>query len=103
MTPSASTRVGWPKAHPQRADRQRPGGQAAQGSINHGLMHVADIMPTLLEIAGRQLSEKPTRDANAAADWQVVEQGPGRQADSVRTEQDYLAWRSSQPRVRQGD
>jgi len=38
--------------HPQRADRQRTGRQSARGSINHGLMHVADIMPTLLEVAG---------------------------------------------------
>jgi arylsulfatase len=29
-----------------------PAVKRAKGSINHGLMHVADIMPTLLEIAG---------------------------------------------------
>jgi arylsulfatase len=29
-----------------------PGVKRAKGSINHGLMHVADLMPTVLEIAG---------------------------------------------------
>jgi arylsulfatase len=63
-----------------------------KGSINHGLMHVADIMPTLLEIAGvsytktRQGHEVP---ALMGKSWSRVLAG---QTESPRTEQDYLAW-----------
>jgi len=75
-----------------------------KGSVNHGLMHVADIMPTLLEIAGtsypksHQGRELPPLIGKS---WNRVLAG---QADSVRTEQDYLAWQVFGNRaVRQGD
>jgi arylsulfatase len=64
----------------------------AKGSINHGLMHVADLMPTLLEIAdtsypttvgGRELPELIGKS------WGKTLAGQG---ESPRTEQDYLAW-----------
>jgi arylsulfatase len=75
-----------------------------KGSINRGLMHVADIMPTLLEIAGA--SYPTTRDGRETLplmgkSWGKVLAG---QAESPRTEQDYLAWELFGNRaVRQGD
>ena len=74
------------------------------GSINRGLMHVADLMPTLLEIAGasypktyegRELPELLGKS------WCPVLEG---REESPRTEQDYLAWEIFGNRaVRQGD
>jgi arylsulfatase A-like enzyme len=63
-----------------------------KGSINHGLMHVADIMPTLLEMAG--VSYTKTREGHEVPalmgkSWSRVLAG---QTESPRTEQDYLAW-----------
>jgi arylsulfatase A-like enzyme len=74
------------------------------GSINQGLMHVADLMPTLLEIAGT--SYPKTREgrevpALMGTSWGRVLAG---QAESPRTEQDYLAWELFGNRaVRQGE
>ena len=54
-----------------------------KGSINGGLMHVADIMPTLLEIAGDDLSQTPDGRRVAPADRKVMGPaagGPGRLA-----------------------
>ncbi len=76
----------------------------SKGSLNNGLMHVSDIMPTLLEIAGtnyptslegRELPELKGRS------WLPLLAG---QVESPRTEQDYLAWEVFGNRaVRQGD
>jgi arylsulfatase len=81
-----------------------PAVKRSKGSINHGLMHVADIMPTLLEIAG---SSYPTSHngrelpALMGKSWNAVLAG---QAESPRTQQDYLAWEVFGNRaVRQGD
>jgi arylsulfatase len=74
------------------------------GSINHGLMHVADIMPTLLEIAGASYPQ--SRDGRelpplVGKSWGPVLAG---KVDSVRTDHDYLAWEIFGNRaVRQGD
>jgi arylsulfatase len=62
------------------------------GSINHGQMHVADIMPTLLEIANTQYPK--TLDGRElppliGKSWVNVLTG---KSESPRTEQDYLAW-----------
>jgi arylsulfatase A-like enzyme len=81
-----------------------PALKRSKGSINHGLMHVADIMPTLLEIAGA--SYPKTRNglelpALFGKSWGPVLAG---RAESPRTEQDYLAWEIFGNRaVRQGD
>jgi arylsulfatase A-like enzyme len=81
-----------------------PAVQRPKGSINHGLMHVADIMPTLLEIAGT--SYPKTREgrevpALMGTTWGRVLAG---EAESPRTEQDYLAWEIFGNRaVRQGE
>jgi arylsulfatase A-like enzyme len=69
-----------------------PAVKRPKGSINHGLMHVADLMPTLLEAAGA--SYPKTQDgrelpALIGKSWSRVLAG---QAESPRTEQDYLAW-----------
>ena len=73
------------------------------GSINHGLMHVADLMPTLLEVAGTSYpkASQPDLPPLIGKSWGPVLAG---KADSVRTEQDYLAWEVFGNRaVRQGD
>jgi len=75
-----------------------------KGSINHGLMHVSDIMPTLLEIAGANYPmtyEGHELPAILGKSWGPVLAG---QAESPRTEQDYLGWEVFGNRaVRQGD
>lgn len=82
-----------------------PAVQRPKGSINHGLMHVLDIMPTLLAIAGTSYPE-----ANAdgrqlppliGKPWNDVLAG---RAESPRTHRDYLAWELFGNRaVRQGE
>ncbi len=75
----------------------------SKGSINNGLMHVADLMPTLLEIAGTSYPksyEGRELPALLGKSWGQVLAG---QAESPRTEQDYLAWEVFGNRaVRQG-
>jgi arylsulfatase A-like enzyme len=74
------------------------------GSINNGLMHVADIMPTLLELAGTSYpSTYKGKDVPPALgkSWLSVLEG---RAESPRTDQDVLAWELFGNRaVRQGD
>ena len=82
-----------------------PSVKRPKGSINDGLMHVADIMPTLLEIAG---ADYPSKDKEGNAlppligkSWNQVLTN---KADSPRTKQDYLAWEIFGNRaVRQGN
>jgi len=74
-----------------------------KGSINKGVMHVADIMPTLLEVAGTSYpkASQPDLPPLFGKSWGPMLAG---KADSVRTEQDYLAWEVFGNRaVRQGD
>ncbi len=80
-----------------------PGVKRPAGSINHGLMHVADLMPTLLEVAGASYpkASQPDLPPLIGKSWGPMLAG---KADSVRTEQDYLAWEVFGNRaVRQGD
>jgi arylsulfatase len=63
-----------------------------KGSINNGLMFVADIMPTLLEVAGANYPETTNGKAQpklAGKSWLPVLNG---QAASPRTDKDYIAW-----------
>jgi arylsulfatase len=81
-----------------------PAVQRPKGSVHHGLLHVADILPTLLDVAG----------ASRPATWQGHELPPllgkswspmlaGR-AESPRTASDAVAWEIFGNRaVRQGD
>jgi arylsulfatase A-like enzyme len=62
------------------------------GSINNGQMHVADIMPTLLEIANTQYPK--TLDGRElppliGKSWLPMLSG---KTESPRTDKDYLAW-----------
>ena len=75
-----------------------------KGSLNHGVMHVADLMPTLLEVAGasypktNQGRELPPLIGKS---WMPMLSG---KLDSIRTDKDYLAWEVFGNRaVRQGD
>jgi len=81
-----------------------PAVRRPKGSINHGLMHVADLMPTLLEIAGTSYPKTyEGRDLPALSgkSWGRVLAG---QEEAPRTEQDYLAWEIFGNRaVRQGE
>jgi arylsulfatase len=81
-----------------------PGVERPAGSVNNGLMHVADIVPTLLEIAGTTYPK--TRDGRELPPLTGKSWGPllSGQVDSVRNDQDYLAWQIFGNRaVRQGD
>jgi arylsulfatase len=75
-----------------------------KGSINHGVMHVGDIMPTLLEVAGAaypKTNEGHDVPPLMGKSWGPVLSG---KAESPRTEQDYIAWEVFGNRaVRQGD
>ena len=81
-----------------------PAVKRPKGSINHGLMHVAAIMPTLLELAGADYPK--THEGREAPkligkSWNPVLAG---QTESSRTDEDYLAWEIFGNRaVRQGD
>jgi arylsulfatase A-like enzyme len=74
-----------------------------KGSINQGTMHVADIMPTLLEVAGTSYpATYKGKDLPPALgkSWVPVLEG---RAESPRTDQDVLAWELFGNRaVRQG-
>jgi len=81
-----------------------PAVKRPKGSINRGLMHVADLMPTFLEVAGATYPktlegrELPTLIGKP---WTQVLAG---QAESPRTDKDYLAWEIFGNRaLRQGD
>ena len=69
-----------------------PGVKRPKGSINHGVMHVGDLMPTFLEMAGAQYPraldgrELPPLIGKS---WGRVLAG---EAESPRTDKDYLAW-----------
>lgn len=75
-----------------------------KGSINHGLMHVADLMPTLLDIAGAEYpktSNGSDLPKLIGKSWIPVLDN---QKESPRTGLDYLAWELFGNRaVRQGD
>lgn len=75
-----------------------------KGSINHGTMFVADIMPTLLEVAGRNYPDNFNGKAQPkliGKSWLPVLNG---QAASSRTDKDYIAWEVFGNRaLRQGD
>ncbi len=74
------------------------------GSINHGFMHVADIMPTLLDVAGAEYPESNNGapvPAMVGKSWSGVLSG---QAESPRTDSDYMGWELFGNRaIRQGD
>ena len=74
------------------------------GSINHGVMHVADIMPTLLEVAGTAYPDSVDGRAMPAMvgkSWSGVLAGT---SDSPRTDNDYMGWELFGNRaIRQGD
>jgi arylsulfatase len=63
-----------------------------KGSINHGVMHVADLMPTLLEIAGTSYPksyEGHEVPPLMGKTWVPMLAG---KAESPRTDQDYIGW-----------
>jgi arylsulfatase A-like enzyme len=75
-----------------------------KGSINGGVTHVADIMPTLLEVAGVEypgnIGDQKSPELIGKS-WLDLLAG---RTDSPRSESDYLAWEVFGNRaVRQGD
>jgi arylsulfatase len=74
------------------------------GSINRGLMHVADLMPTLLEVAGASYPKSVNGQEPPpllGKSWVKMLAG---QEESPRSAQDYLAWEVfGNHAVRQGD
>jgi arylsulfatase A-like enzyme len=81
-----------------------PNVKRPKGSINDGLMSVADIMPTLLDVAGASYPKKIDGHAVPAligTSWTKMLAG---QAESPRSAQDYLGWEVFGNRaIRQGD
>ncbi len=81
-----------------------PAVKRTNGSIQHAVMHVADIMPTLLEIAGAEYPETHDRRRTPpliGKSWIPLLAGD---VESVRTDEDYLAWELFGNRaVRQGN
>ncbi|MCC7041128.1 MAG: arylsulfatase [Burkholderiales bacterium] len=80
-----------------------PGVKLAKGSIHRGLMSVADLMPTMLEVAGasypKTLAGRELPPLLGKS-WVPVLAG---KAESPRTAQDYMAWEIFGNRaVRQG-
>ena len=75
-----------------------------KGSINRGTMHVADIMPTLLEVAGTSYPANYKGKEVLPAlgkSWLPMLEG---RAESPRTDKDVLAWELFGNRaIRQGD
>jgi arylsulfatase len=75
-----------------------------QGSINRGLMHVTDIMPTLLEVAGTgypKVYNGRELPPLMGKSWMKVLSGD---AESPRTPEDYLAWEVfGNTAIRKGD
>ncbi len=75
-----------------------------QGSLNHGVLHVADLMPTLLDVAGAsypKTNEGRELPPLIGKSWMPLLAG---KADAVRTDQDSLAWEVFGNRaVRQGE
>ena len=81
-----------------------PAVKRPKGSINGGFMHVADIMPTLLEAAGTAYP-KTLKGHDlpplVGKSWMPVLAG---RAESPRTDQDYMGWEIFGNRaLRQGD
>lgn len=81
-----------------------PGVERPAGSINRGLMHVADIMPTMLEVAGADYPKRlNSRDLPPLIGKSWVPMLSGR-AESPRTTKDTLAWEIfGNHALRQGD
>ncbi|ULQ50927.1 arylsulfatase [Flavihumibacter fluvii] len=81
-----------------------PVNKRKKGSINNGLMSIADIMPTLLDIAGTEYPKSyKGKDLPPliGKSWKSVLAG---ESESPRVQQDYLAWEVFGNRaVRQGD
>lgn len=74
------------------------------GSINHSVMHVKDLFPTFLEIAGVKFSGTyEGKPVHAPQGKSQVSMLSGR-TDSVRTDADYLGWEfMGNYAIRQGD
>ncbi len=81
-----------------------PAVKRPKGSINHGLMHVADFMPTLLEVAGTSYPKTLNGKDLPPLLGKPLNKMLAGEVDSARTEKDYVAWEIFGNRaVRQGD
>ena len=81
-----------------------PAVKRPKGSIHHAVMHVADIMPTLLEIAGAEYPETHEGRRLPPLFGKSWIRMLASETDSVRTDEDYLAWEIFGNRaVRQGN
>jgi arylsulfatase A-like enzyme len=69
-----------------------PVNKREKGSINNGLMSIADIMPTILEVTGATYPKEHNGNELPpliGKSWMKVLSGD---AESPRTKQDYIAW-----------
>jgi arylsulfatase len=75
-----------------------------RGTVGGGLMHVADIMPTLLEVAGATYPQSDQRGELPPLIGKSWVRYLAGEVESPRTERDYLAWEIFGNRaIRQGD
>lgn len=81
-----------------------PVNKRQKGSVNHGIMSIADIMPTLLDLAGSSYPKEfngHVLPPMIGKSWMPMLSG---QAESPRSGNDYLAWELFGNRaLRQGD
>ncbi len=75
-----------------------------QGAINHSMLHVMDLLPTCLELAGVELTADKSTNSSTLVQgksmWPLLD---GR-AKEIRTESDWLGWELFGNRaIRQGD
>ena len=78
--------------------------QRPEGSINHSVMHIADIMPTLLEVAGTKYPDSRNGKELPVINGKSWVSLLGGKTDTLRTDQDYLGWELfGNQALRQGD
>jgi arylsulfatase A-like enzyme len=75
-----------------------------QGTINHSLLHVMDLMPTFLDIAGIKLPQPRDKSEIATIQGKSLLPLLSNSKPNIRTESDWLGWELFGNRaIRQGD
>lgn len=75
-----------------------------QGAVSHALLHVTDVVPTLLELAGAGHPAKKEGSTLAPVQGKSLRPVLAGSAEAVRTETDWLGWELFGNRaIRQGD
>jgi arylsulfatase A-like enzyme len=79
-------------------------GVKPKGKVNNSLLHVMDIMPTLLELTGEKYPQQHNGNSLAAIQGKSMAPLLAEKIDAVRGEDDWLGWELFGNRaIRQGD